>query len=112
MREAGERAEKYFARSLDFLALLKYTINMNSNKHNAKGTELASQTFESYMFGDRTIAAYLMANGEYRVRLYLPAGELVPYEKVYAYRGRDIEAARAAWKATVAEWSAMAANYR
>ena len=79
-------------------------------EQNIKGRELASRKFTSLMYGNREIAAYLMATGEYRVRLYLPAGELLPGEKCYAYIGRDVNAARAAWKKMCSQWTALLAE--
>jgi len=74
---------------------------------------LATKNFENIFFGGRTIKAYQRpghARGEYAVRLFLPAGELLPYEVFYAYEGNDINAARAAWKATVKQWEALYAG--
>ena len=77
---------------------------------NNTAKELATKSYEALGLGGRTIAAYFRpghARGEYAVRLYLPAGELLPNERCYAYEGSDINAARNAWRATVAKWDAM-----
>jgi hypothetical protein len=62
---------------------------------------------EALFHGEREIGAYLRANGDYAVRLYLPAGELLPFEKHYAYVGPSIEAARDAWRETIRKWDEM-----
>ena len=80
----------------------------------ANGTvELAVKEFsyteypQALHYGERSIGAYLRPNGDYAIRLYLPAGELLMHEKCYAYVGPSVEAARAAWRRTVSEWKAL-----
>lgn len=82
---------------------------MNSTQQQPK--ELASKSFEHNCIGGRTITAYLRPNGDYAIRLFLPAGETVVNEKIYAYVGADVSLARKAWRNTVTQWEAMYARY-
>lgn len=83
------------------------------NNTAAKTTkELASRSWgHNDMIGGRTMTTYLRANGAYAVRLYLPAGECVANEVVYAYFGKDVSEARAAWRRVVAQWDALYAKH-
>ena len=66
--------------------------------------------YSDLLHGQREVVLYHKPDGSYRVRLYLPAGEMVQNERVYAYVGPDESAARSAYDATVAKWDAMYAS--
>jgi len=72
-----------------------------------KTTLLARKEYNSLLLGWRSIEFLLRENGDYAVRLYLPAGEVVAHEHVYAYIGPDHGRARTAWCKVTGGWDLM-----
>lgn len=81
-------------------------------KQSKQAKEIAKKEYPvNFMIGSRSLVTYLRANGDYAVRMFLPAGEMLPNEALYAYVGPDVKAARNAWRSVVAQWDALYVKY-